>query len=118
LTSIDDLAKIPELHEQGEFLQVNCSHAVIRWFHKSLSDVEERIHSFIERRDLLRETRLNLFLALCVHGNTPKQYERALKRYPEVPHERYFRGSRTELCGAAYDELDDSDGSMQASAVG
>jgi hypothetical protein len=66
------LSEVEELHPDGVFLQVNCSHALIRWL---AAGGAEQAKDFVLSEHLSREVRGNLLLALAIRGNLPQGFE-------------------------------------------
>ena len=101
LESIAVLSEIPELHQEGEFFQVNCSHALIRWFDPTSADLLRRLNHLMRSSKVLRETRMNLFLTLCIRGQSELSDEEVLLPGKDKWH---FDGDINKLCGPEYDQ--------------
>jgi hypothetical protein len=63
--------------EGVQFVQVNCSHALIRWFEE---DAKAQCLELMRSKLLRPETRANLFLAWCVRIGVPVGLEEALMK--------------------------------------
>ena len=82
LAQIEQLASAGELHEHGEFLQINCSHALIRWLDCDSKDGIARALALLRSKLVHLEARMNLLLALEVHKRSPNPERRAVVRKP------------------------------------
>ena len=66
LETIKTLSDVEQLHPDGVFVQVNCSHALIRWMS---SDDDPAVRSLLGAGGLSDEVRGNILLALACRGD-------------------------------------------------
>jgi hypothetical protein len=111
LDQIEELASKPVLSVGERFLQINCAHALIRWLNARQPRVLARTRKLVDKRTVRREARMNLFLALCVHGCQPEGTEQFLAAEidgrPRM--KNHFDGDITRLCGPEEDDSMEDD---------
>ncbi|MDQ1353878.1 MAG: hypothetical protein QG657_4185 [Acidobacteriota bacterium] len=64
---LEYLSVYEELHPDGEFLKINASHALIRWFDPQEPSIK-RMYRLLAVKNLPWEVKANLMLSLYIHG--------------------------------------------------